>query len=227
MNFKEVAEFIGQLPEKTIFVSRELYIENFTALSFQTFLKYLERLAHRNILVPIGKGMYCRPIMTKYGLLNSSDDELKEYFITGNQTGVEIGYGLYNYYRLTTQIAKNIQVYSNKAIYNSQKVGCVQVKRCPYVPEWQFAIECMEILENYNRIEDLNKEQFYRFCEMIGCQYDEDVFLEVFNLGFYKKRTLAFLKYILDCFDIKNTLDKKLNSTSKYKYPKLEKFNVA
>ncbi len=227
MNFRAVLDFINQLPEKSIVVARELYLEKFTALSFQTFLKYLERLAQKNMLMAIGKGLYCRPVITPFGIMSVNDVELRNYFVNENETGVEIGYGLYNKYKLTTQISKNIKIYSNKAIYNVQKIGNLQVKKCLYTPNLQFAIECMEILENYNSIEDLNKEYFYRFCEEIGCKYDEESFLKVFSLGFYKKRTLAFLNYILDCFKIENTLSRYLNASSKYKYPKLEDLKVA
>lgn len=227
MNFKLVLEHIKQLPERSIVVARKMYLEQFTALSFQTFLKYLERIVQKNILVVIGKGIYCRPVTTPFGILRVSDNEIKEYFTNENYTGVEVGYGLYNKYKLTTQISKNIKVYSNKANYNVQKIGNVEVKRCAYVSELQFAIECMEILENYNTIEDLKKEAFYRFCEGIGCKYSDESFLEVFGFGFYKKRTLAFLKYILDCFQIENNLDRYLNATSRYKYPKLEGLKIA
>lgn len=227
MNFKLVLDYIKKLPERTIIVAREMYLEQFAALSFQTFLKYMERIVQKNILTVIGKGIYCRPITTPFGILRVSDNELKEYFTNGNCNGVEVGYGLYNKYKLTTQISKNIKVYSNKAIYNVQKIGNVQVKRCAYSSDLRFAIECMEILENYNTIEDLKKETFYRFCEEIGCKYSEDSFLKVFGFGFYKKRTLAFLKYILDCFQIENNLDRYLNATSRYKYPKLEGLKVA
>lgn len=227
MDFRTVEEFITSLPEKTIIFAKLIHGQSFASLSFQTFLKYLERLTYKNVLKVIGKGVYCRPILTPFGVLGVSDNDIKDYFIADNRCGVAVGYDLYNKYGLTTQIAKKIKVYSNKALYNVQNITNVQVKRCAYTSDLQFSIECLEILENYSHIEDLNKEAFYRFCENIGHHYEEEMFLRTFAFGFYKKRTLAFLKHILDCFKIKNSLDRYLNATSKYKYPKLEDLHAA
>lgn len=56
----------------------------------------------------------------------------------------------------------------------------------------------------------------------IADEYDENKLEIVLQSGFYKKRTIAFLRHILDYFNVNNNLKKFLNVTSKYDYLKME-----
>lgn len=226
MKSKLIEQFISKLPQKSIFVAKKIHMKKFSDVSFNTFLKYLERLTQKGVLKQISKGIYCRTVETSLGVIGVSDKEIEEYFIEGEKTGIAIGYKLYNKYNLSTQVANVIKVYSKKAEYQNHTVGNVQVKKLAYSPKLKFTIEYMEILENFNEIEDLDKKAFCNLCEKISQSYNEKLFLETYNLGNYKKRTIAFLKYILDCFNVKNEIYKQLNTLSKYNYPRLEYLNA-
>mgnify|MGYP000291420378 CR=1 FL=1 len=229
MEFKHVEQYIKRLPGKTIIIANQIYKELFYDLSFNTFLKYLTRLEDRAILKSVSKGVYCRVLETPFGKVGVGDKEIKDFFISENETGIEVGYGLYNKYRLTTQISKVIKIYSNKVTYKTQKIKNVKIEKFKfqYSKQLQFTVEYMEILENYTSIEDCNSKAFFDLCKKIAEEYDERNLKIVYGSGGYKKRTIAFLRAILNSFNIDHGLDRYLNPSSKYKYPEMEELYVA
>lgn len=229
MEFKHIEKYIKQLPEKTIIVANQIYKEQFCDLSFNTFLKYLSRLEEKEILKSVSKGVYCRVLETPLGKIGVGDADIKEFFISQNDTGIEVGYGLYNKYNLTTQISKIVKIYSNKISYKTQKIKNVEIEKFKfkYSKQLQFTVEYMEILDNYMSIEDINKKAFLNLCRKIAEEYDERSLKIVYESGIYKKRTIAFLGHILSCFKINHNLNTYLNASSKYKYPKLEGLYIA
>lgn len=83
-------------------------------------------------------------------------------------------------------------------------------------------IQILEVLKNYSEIQDLNQNQFIKLCEEFAPHYSDEVF-EYVNLRIhYPKRTIAFLRSILDYYGVKNNLNKYLSAMSEYKYPKME-----
>lgn len=63
--------------------------------------------------------------------------------------------------------------------------------------------------------------------QKIAEEYDERKLEVVYGAGGYKKRTIAFLRAILNSFNIDHGLDGYLNPSSKYKYPEMEELYVA
>ena len=59
-------------------------------------------------------------------------------------------------------------------------------------------VAMLEVLQNYNRIEDWNESQFKKLCAKFAGQYDEKVFEYVLSNIPYSKQTIARLKAILD-----------------------------
>lgn len=222
MNYKEVKNSIEKMPPKTLIIARSLYLEKFSTLSFATFLKYLERLPVKNYLKKIGKGVYCRAVSTPFGIMGVSTKDIENHFISDNKDGMLIGYKLYTKYNLTTQIAKTAEVYSRIATHNVQTIGSVKVKKLEYRKAILFQLEIFEILENYRIIQELDKVNLYKFCTSIAKSYNERKTLEAYRLGKYKKRTLAFLKHILDYFSVPNNLGLLLNGLSKYAHLQME-----
>ncbi len=217
-------EYIEKLPVKSIIIAKNLYKKLFYNLSEAAFIKNLERLVKKEIISVIGKGIYYKPQKSFLGTVGISDNEILQYFINDNKAGVEKGYALYNKYGLTTQVAKKIQLYSNKILFNKQVLKNVTLEKFnfKYTPKLTFTVEYMEVLENYRNIEDLNYKALYSFCKKIADEYDENKLEIVLQSGFYKKRTIAFLRHILDYFNVNNNLKKFLNATSKYDYLKME-----
>ena len=93
-----------------------------------------------------------------------------------------------------------------------------------YRPNMLSMIEFLEILEHYREIEDLNQKAFMKYCSMAVKKFDENVVGKVYLQMGYKKRTLAFLKNILDIYQVSNTLKRYLNGTSKYQIPKWKEY---
>ena len=86
------------------------------------------------------------------------------------------------------------------------------------------AIEQLEILENYDEIEDIDKNSLIRLYRTIAEEYFDEVFITVLRNMKYKKRTIAYLERILNTRKVDNTLSKFLNKTPKYKIPLVGEF---
>ena len=134
-----------------------------------------------------------------------SDDKLpseKEIItaFTQNNTGMVVGYTMYNAMRLTTQISKNIQIYTSALDEQKKQIGNVFLQKYDMIfsPEVVRTVSILEVLQNYNKIEDLNESQFKNLCAEFTGQYDEEVCEYVLSNIPYSERTIALLKAILD-----------------------------
>ena len=58
-------------------------------------------------------------------------------------------------------------------------------------------VAILEVLQNYNKIEDLNEMQFKKLCAEFAGQYDEKVCEYVLSNISYLDQTIALLKAIL------------------------------
>ena len=59
-------------------------------------------------------------------------------------------------------------------------------------------VSIIEVLQNYNKIEDLNEAQFHKLCAAFARDYDEKVCEYVLSNIRYSDETIASLKAILD-----------------------------
>ena len=119
---------------------------------------------------------------------------------TQNNTGMVVGYTMYNEMRLTTQVSKNIQIYTSALDEQKKQIGNVFLQKYDMIfsPEVVRVVAILEVLQNYNRIEDLNESQFKKLCAEFAGQYDEKVCEYVLSSIPYSKQTIALLKAILD-----------------------------
>lgn len=215
--------YFEKQPEKSIFTAHELYLQKFSGMTEAAFLKALERLSYKGQLIRLSKGVYCKPAQTRFGTAAAGEHEITFYFTGENHRyGFVTGYHLYNKYGLSTQISKKVEVYSKKSPAMRSTVQHIQIYKLKsfYRPNMLSMIEFLEILEHYREIEDLNQKAFMKYCSMAVKKFDENVVGKVYLQMGYKKRTLAFLKNILDIYQVSNTLKRYLNGTSKYQIPK-------
>ncbi|MBP1763142.1 MAG: hypothetical protein H6Q65_200 [Firmicutes bacterium] len=220
-----VLHYIEKQPEAAVIIARDLYIKKFSNMTETAFLKNLERLSKEEKIIRISKGVYCKPKKTRFGMISAGESEIVNYFLgENNKYGFEIGYKLYNKYKLTTQISKKVELYSIKSNVAKGTVKNINMKKLDpfYRPSMLSTIEFMEILENYHKIEDLNQNSFKAYCEYAVKEFNEKNFEQVYKKLSYKKRTIAFLKQLLDFYGIHNGLKKYLNGTSKYSIPRIE-----
>ena len=140
--------------------------------------------------------------MKNYFIGNGTDLPSEKEIITAftqNGTGMVVGYTMYNAMRLTTQVSKNIQIYTSALDEQKKQIGNVFLQKYDMVfsPEVVRMVAMLEVLQNYKRIEDLNESQFKKLCAEFAGQYDEKVFEYVLSNISYSEQTIARLKAII------------------------------
>lgn len=220
---KALRQEIENIPQSKLIFAGRFYRERLNNIIDEVgYYKYLERLCQSGLLAKVGKGVYCRPQKTKFGCILPSEKEIVNQ-ITANNCGVEVGYKLYNRLNLTTQISKTSRVFSSYIDGKTKRIGNIYIKNYPirYSEKIAENISMLEVLLHFNEIEELNLSGFKRLCVRFAENYDEKSALTVIDTMHYPKRTIAFLKQILDSSGVKNSLGKYLSSLSDYKIPDL------
>ncbi len=207
-----------------LIIATKLYHEKLSSqISEATFYKALERMCKSGELVRIAKGTYHIPKKGKYGIIPPSEKEIVAAF-TANETGMEIGYTLYNALNLTSQIPKNITVLSSALEGFSKTIRNVVIKQQQFVfsePIKQ-TVASLEVLQNYATIQDLNPTSFLKFTAHFVETFNALAFDEVLRNRKYSKSTISFAREILLYYHRDNDLDKYLSALSTYKHPTMQ-----
>lgn len=220
-----IMESVEKYPELKIIDAQKVYKEKFSAIPEQAFYQTVSRMAKSGEIIRITKGIYCKPRISRFGTIISTENNILEYYLGRNQNeGVVVGYRMYNKYGLTTQISKGVELYSNIVLQEKRQIRNVLILKADlkYDAAAKRMIELLEVLENYKKIEDLNRSNLKEFIKISVEYYEEKILKKILKEIGYKKSTLASLKSVLDSFSIKNTIDNYLNGTSKYDILKME-----
>lgn len=218
-----VRDALAEFKENELIIASKFYREKLTnQISEAAYYKTLQRMCESGELVKIAKGTYYLPKVSKYGVVPLSEKEIVSAF-TKNGTGTVIGYSLYNSLNLTTQISKTVTVMSSALEGFSKTIRNVIVLRVDidYTEPVKNMIHCLEVLQNFNSIQDINYSMFIKYTEDFSKTYTDITFRKVISRINYKKSTIAFLQEILNYYEIDNDLDKYLSSLSDYKYPSI------
>ena len=115
-----------------------------------SFYKTLERMYKKKEIEKLSKGIYYFPKNSKYGIIPISDEEIASVF-TNNNSGMIVGYKLYNKLKLTTQISKNYNIYSSNVTNTQKKIRNIEIKNIQinFSKEYIRIIEMLEVLQNY------------------------------------------------------------------------------
>ena len=224
-----VSQTIEQIPENELIFASKLYVRQLSGeVTESAYYKTLERLCKAGELCKIAKGTYYRPKSSKYGIVPPSQKEIVSAF-TEPDKGTIVGYSLYNELKLTTQISKTVEVFSSALEQQTKNISNVLLQFCNliYTPEVKGMISMMEVLQNFNEIQDLNYAQFIKFCEQFSTIYNDEVFAQVCREMKYQKKTISFLRNILAHYHIPNNLGRYLSSLSEYKHPTMEEIYEA
>ncbi len=220
-----IIESINEYPELTIIDAQKLYKEKFNDVSEQAFYKTISRMSKNEYIERVSKGIYCKPRRGRFGTTISSEKNILEHYLGINKNrGVVIGYQMYNNKGLTTQVSKNIELYSNVTFQEKKQIKNVII----YKASIRFdistikMIEFLEVLQNYRNIEDLNRIGLKKFIEDSIKYYDEKTIQKLIGAIGYKKHTLASLKNILDFYNLENKVYNYLNGTSRYNALRME-----
>ncbi len=210
--------------ENELIVARTLYKKMIqkNEVSEFAFYKVFERLIRSNELVRVSKGIYTKPVNSEYGVVPISEKTIVDYF-TNHNKGMVVGYSMYNTNKLTTQVANNIKLYSNNLSQETKTIDNVKIERVDinFTYENVRIMQLLEVLENYQKIEDINTKMFMEFTQEMIKSYTNKRFISINSKKKYKKSTISFLKQVLENSNIKNNLNQFLSSTSKYKIPSL------
>ncbi len=219
-----VMKAVEQMKLNQVFFAGQIYREELSGqVTEAAFYKTIERFCKEGILSKVAQGTYCRPKMGRFGVLPPSETEIVKAF-TKNQTGMTIGYSLYNSLYLTTQIGKNIEVLTSRIEQGRKTIGNVRLMQCmvEFEPDMKSVIQMLEILLNYAKIQDLNVRRFLAYAEAFSRNYSDEAFRKVYLARRYPKRVIAFLAEILNYYGATHGLDRYLSALSEYKHPKME-----
>ena len=189
---KIIAYFDG-CPDGVVVAANELYEKEFSKMSEAAFFKALERLAKSGIIKRVAKGMYMKSASSK------GDDVLNHFFGENNDNGVYIGTRLYNKYGISDVRSDEIWLYSNSIKNETCNIDNIHVKKADIELDYENArvIEALEILQNYYKIENIDKYKFARFARQFAIGYNDERTVYVLEHMKYKKSTIAFMKKIL------------------------------
>lgn len=222
---KYIEAVIKKEPENKIFEASVMYKKLSGAIPETSYYKTLERMSKQGVLVHLAKGVYYRPQKSRFGNVPISENEIINYYIRDGQ-GVVVGYRLYNKKGLTTQISKRAEVLSSVISEQKKTINnvCVRNSGMLITDETIPVIETMEILQNYESIENLNTSALAEYMRKFAEKYSDSATVSVLRKRKYKKSTIAFLKSFLNYFEIDNTLQQFLSALSSYKMPGMEEF---
>lgn len=223
-----LAEF-QSVPENTLIMTGKLYREKFsTDMSEAAFSQMVSRLYRAGEIERVSKGVYCRPKKTRFGKVLPSEREIVDLFTSGN-SGVVVGYGLYNSLGVSTQISKRWTAYSSVADVQLKQIRNVTIHRfdLDYTSETKAMIQMLELLHHYKDIQDINYTALLRSTEKLSEQYNEQEFEKVVKTIGYPKWTIAFMRQLLNHYSVPNTLNRHLSSLSTYPIPKMEELYEA
>lgn len=219
-----VRDALAEFKENELIIASKLYREKLVnQISEAAYYKTLQRMCESGELVKIAKGTYHLPKVSKYGIVPPSEKEIISAF-TENETGTVIGYSLYNSLNLTTQISKSVTVMSSALDGLSKTIRNVMVRKVDidYTEPVMNMIHCLEVLQNFDRIQDINYSVFINYVEEFSKTYTDRTFEEVISNVNYKKSTISFLQEILRYYNRDNNLNDYLSSLSEYNHPTME-----
>jgi len=214
-----IVDTIRQYPELKLIDAQKIYQEKFMSVPETTFYKVISRLAKNKEIVRITKGIYCKPKKGRFGSTASNESDVLDYFLGKKKNkGVVVGYRMFNHYGLTTQVSKNVKLYSNATIQQEKNIRNIKIKKSNlgFNTTTIKMVELLEVLQEHTKIEDLNRIKLIEFIENAVKHYDEKTIERVLQTGSYKKSTIASLRRILDFLNVEHDLKMYLNGTSKY-----------
>lgn len=217
-NRDKILDYLNNVPEGTIVIANDMYEKAFTKMSQDAFFRAMERLSDDGLIVRLVKGMY---IKFEDKDKDYSEMLLNYFFGENNDSGMFIGYRLYNKYNLTAHKSDTVELFSMISRASLTRIGNLVVRRPQIELDFENArvIEALEILQNYSTIEGLDKTKFARYAKQYARGYNDDAAVKVIRSMSYKKSTVAFMKKILDTYKVENSLSQFLSYASDYKIP--------
>lgn len=188
-----------------------------------TYYKCLERLVEDGTLSKAARGVYYFPYTEKE---QSFPIKLQgiEKSLTADESGMPVGYALYNKLGLTTQVPFKREYLTSRIEGDKKQIGKCTAYRLnvKFDKPTVDTLSVLEVLEHYKEIPDLDEGAFMDYSKTVAESFDEKVLAKLLKKRRYKKSTIAFLRNLLNFYNIKNELNQYLSEYSFYDIPKME-----
>lgn len=220
---KKIEDIIMTLPSNKLIIARELYNEQLKDIPELTYYKTLERLAQKEVIKHLTKGVYYRSEKRETEEKNISESIVRYY--TENGCGVIVGKKFYNRIGITKEEGEKTEVLSTRLSEEKKNICNVEIKKLNFNlnKETTQMVKMLDIMQNCEKINLLNQKTLMRYLAYYCQLYSDEAANYVIKNKKYKKSTIAFLVDILDKFGVKHSLNKYLSPLSKYKIPILKK----
>lgn len=188
-----------------------------------TYYKCLERLVADGTLSKAARGVYYFPY-TFEGRSFPIKLSGIEKSLTDDESGMPVGYALYNKLGLTTQVPFQREYLTSQIEGDRKQIGKCTAYRLNVKFDKQTVdiLSSLEVLEHYKEIPDLDEGAFMKFTKTVASSFDEKALGRLLKKRRYKKSTIAFLRNVLNFYHIKNELNEYLSELSIYDIPKME-----
>ncbi len=139
-------------------------------------------------------------------------------------SGVVVGERLFYEKGFISRMAEYSKILSKHLKEDKKHIGTIEVQKINIdindntIP----VIETLEILQNYNKVNDVKKNRFMAYMRRFSERYSDDTVNYVIENRKYKKSTIAFLERILTWYGVENSLRKYLSPLSEYNIPTIE-----
>ncbi len=191
-----------------------------------TYYKCLERLVEDGTLSKAARGVYYFPYEDQYGRVTIDIDKIGQS-LTADESGMPVGYALYNQLGLTTQVPARKEFLTSRIDGDKKQIGKCTAYRLnvKFDKPTVDTLSVLEVLEHYKEIPDLDEGAFMDYSKRVAESFDEKVLAKLLKKRRYKKSTIAFLRNLLNFYNIKNELNQYLSEYSFYDIPKMEDIN--
>lgn len=224
---EQIRNHIIKIPCNQIFVAHELKKEVFSELPEAIYYKTLERMVKHEQLIHLAKGLYYRPILDGNDIVPISDETIVDYYVADN-CGALVGEGLYIEKGIASGFEKRLSLISNKLSESKKKIGDIEVQKTDIElnEETIPVIQTLELLQNYNKVPNIDKTEFIAYMHDFVDDYSDEVTEYVLSKCKYKKSTIAFLARILDWYGLAHSMHDYLSPLSEYKIPTIDELRL-
>lgn len=200
MNYsRTIREYCLQNPGMMFDMSYE-HKKHFEIVPYRTFCKILSRLEDEGILKPYSKGLY---------IINSGN--IKEdpviAFYANENTGLVVGYKLYNDLGITEHAEKPIVIFTNAMETTTKNIGNdykLILFDAMFDDNIKKLIICLELIENGRKIIDYDLKRIYEVIQDYLQYYDNFSFETIVENIRYSLSTIATLDELLSKLHVPN-----------------------
>jgi hypothetical protein len=188
----------------------------------ENYYKVLLRMVKNERLVYVAKGLYFSPEYKDGVPMPLKHKHIKKFMLPYRGLGFDIGESLYYRLKLTPSKPTAYTYYVNHIEEKTRTIQNTKFIRINSEINDLFIrhIECLDILEHFEMIQNINLDRFNEYIHSFIDMVDEKIMNHAIKVINPKKRTIAFLKQILDTYSIQNNLQTYLSTSSNYRTPK-------